>query len=120
MNNLTILREITEAANSNEADLDAARSALASSMRFHKVVYTTMPELPESLNWINLESKIKKLPLKYGWNDVNEFPPPSGKLQFYTIAGICIYGKFNEFDKGFVTYWAYLLPSPTKQRGALK
>lgn len=58
--------------------------------------------------------------LKYGWNDVNEGTIPSGKLQFYTTAGTCIYGKASEFKPGFITHWAYCLPSPTKQAGAIK
>jgi hypothetical protein len=59
-------------------------------------------------------------PLKYGWNDVNKFKPPSGKLQFYTIGGTCIYGDYVSMAPGFVTDWSYLLPSPSKQRGAIK
>lgn len=57
---------------------------------------------------------------KTGWNDVNEYPAPGGKLQFYTIAGTCIYGKATEFKPKFVTHWAYCLPSPTKQAGGIK
>lgn len=59
-------------------------------------------------------------PLKYGWNCVNRFKPPSGKLQFYTIGGTCIYGEYSSMAPGFVTHWAYLLPSPSKQAGAIK
>jgi hypothetical protein len=59
-------------------------------------------------------------PLKYGWNDVNKFKPPSGKLQFYTIGGTCIYGDYVSMAPDFVTHWAYLLPSPSKQAGAIK
>jgi hypothetical protein len=59
-------------------------------------------------------------PLKYGWNAVNMFKPPSGKLQFYTIGGTCIYGDYTSMTPGFVTHWAYLLPSPSKQAGAIK
>lgn len=61
-----------------------------------------------------------KQPLQHGWNSVEDFPPPTNKLIFYTKAGTAILGKFNEFSPGFVTDWAYLLPSPTKQAGGIK
>ncbi len=57
---------------------------------------------------------------KLGWNSILDHEPPSCKLQLYTIAGICEVGFYKEFMKGFITHWAYLLPSPTKQAGALK
>ncbi len=57
---------------------------------------------------------------KYGWNDVLEYTPPPIKLQLYSIAGICNLGKYSEFVPGFITHWAYMLPSPTKQAGELK
>lgn len=59
-------------------------------------------------------------PLKYGWNCVNIFPPPSCKLQFYTIGGTCIHGFYSSLAPGFVTHWSYLLPSPSKQAGRIK
>lgn len=59
-------------------------------------------------------------PLKFGWNCVKQFKPPSGKLQFYTIGGVCIYGEYSNIADGFVTHWAYLLPSPSKQMGKIK
>lgn len=58
--------------------------------------------------------------LKYGWNSIVEYAPPSGKLQWYTKAGTCIYGKAAEFSPGFVTHWACLLQSPEKQNGGIK
>lgn len=54
------------------------------------------------------------------WNNVNVIKPPSGKLQLYTIGGICVLGAYSEFVKGFITHWSYMLPSPSKQAGALK
>jgi hypothetical protein len=59
-------------------------------------------------------------PNKYGWNCVNQFKPPNIKLQFYTVGGICIHGNFSNLAKNFVTHWAYLLPSPSKQAGKIK
>lgn len=59
-------------------------------------------------------------PLKYGWNCVNKFSPPSCKLQFYTIGGTCIHGFYSSIAPGFVTHWSYLLPSPSKQAGRIK
>jgi hypothetical protein len=57
---------------------------------------------------------------KYGWNNVLEHEPPGIKLQLYTIAGTCLLAKYSEFTFGFITHWAYMLPSPTKQEGKLK
>ena len=57
---------------------------------------------------------------KVGWNDVKEHTPPSAKLQLYTVSGICILGYYNQFVSEFITHWAYMRPSPTKQAGALK
>lgn len=54
------------------------------------------------------------------WNCVTRHKPPNIKLQLYTIAGICVLGAYNEFVEGFITHWAYMLPSPTKQAGAIK
>jgi len=65
-------------------------------------------------------SGMPEQPLKYGWNCVKRFPPPSGKLQFYTIGGTCIHGSFSSIAAGFVTDWSYLLPSPSKQKGNIK
>lgn len=62
----------------------------------------------------------KQEPLKYGWNCVNKFKPPSGKLQFYTIGGTCILGEYSTLAPGFATHWSYLLPSPSKQEGKIK
>lgn len=59
-------------------------------------------------------------PLKLGWNCVSLFKPPSGKLQFYTIGGTCIFGEFASIAPGFVTHWSHLLPSPSKQAGRIK
>jgi hypothetical protein len=55
-----------------------------------------------------------------GWNLVKAHKPPNIKLQLYTIAGICMLGNYTDFVKGFITHWAYMLPSPTKQAGAIK
>lgn len=59
-------------------------------------------------------------PLKYGWNCVDKFKPPSGKLQFYTIGGTCIFSEYSTLSEGFATHWSYLLPSPSKQAGRIK
>ena len=58
---------------------------------------------------------------KYVWKDILKVPPPAGvKLQFYTIGGTSLYGTKESFVPGFVTHWAYCLPSPSKQAGAIK
>jgi hypothetical protein len=54
------------------------------------------------------------------WKDKKVHPIPAGKLQFYTIAGTSIYGTKSDVVDEFITHWAYCLPSPSKQAGALK
>ncbi len=84
------------------------------------ILYRTANGIHPCKNDLAYVRKSQPQPHPYLWNDVNEFTPPSCKLQLYTISGISVNGKYNEFVKGFITNWAYLLPSPSKQKGNLK
>lgn len=66
---------------------------------------------------------MNKQPHPYLWNCIKEFPAPKlKKLQLYTISGTCLYGFGHLVDtrQGYITHWAYCLPSPSKQAGEIK
>jgi hypothetical protein len=123
-------KELTEAkedTSSKAATLISERLSVARKEQPHRFTDITRgniehlgPDLSGMPDHYPPKKIVEEQPLKYGWNDVNKFKPPSGKLQFYTIGGTCIYGDYVSMAPGFVTDWAYLLPSPSKQRGAIK